>query len=690
MGLPVPLRDLLPQRARRLALGLALVALAVMAEMGLSGQGGFSPIDRVLYDVRARSQTVRPAGQLVIVDLDERSLAEQGPWPWAPEKIAALIEKVGREGGARTLGLDLVLSSTDTATVKVLQQSVASLPVVVGFRFSNEFGLVPSGRLPEPTWLTSAWAQSDLRPPAWRSFSANTPALVGSAQASGFFNAPPDRDGTVRSMPLVAQYKGGIYPSLAVAVLQVNAGGAPIRLVSESRHGRALAVGRTGNALILPMAENGTVLVPVQGEGGRDSSRFRHVSASDVLADRVDRRLFQDRIVLIGSSAPAMTDLLPSASGERFTEVELQASLIAGALEGNLRTAPEVGSLVSAVVLGVVGTLLAVAMSAAAVPSVIGLMLLGVSIFTGWNTVAYARLDWVLPLGSGLLMLFGLALINLVASYLLEGRARRAVIRLFGQYVAPQLVARMADDPHHAPLQSQDKELTILFADIRGFTRMAERMDPQQLREVLNRFLTVMTEVVHAHQGTLDKYIGDAVMAFWGAPLEDAQHADHAVAAAIAMQEALDDLNLEFARRGLPALSMGIGINTGVVRVGDMGSQLRRSYTVIGDAVNLAARLEGISKDQGIPVAVGDSTRRQVNALALEFVGQLQVQGRDEAVRVWQPVTLRSAVWSQPAAPEPLANRMIESREPLESSGRRDLIEQLGPGEQRHSRERVA
>ncbi|MFN5883253.1 MAG: adenylate/guanylate cyclase domain-containing protein, partial [Burkholderiales bacterium] len=374
----------------------------------------------------------------------------------------------------------------------------------------------------------------------------------------------------------------------------------------------------------------------------------------------------------------------------RFTEVELQASLIAGALEGNLRTAPEVGSLVSAVVLGVVGTLLAVAMSAAAVPSVIGLMLLGVSIFTGWNTVAYARLDWVLPLGSGLLMLFGLALINLVASYLLEGRARRAVIRLFGQYVAPQLVARMADDPHHAPLQSQDKELTILFADIRGFTRMAERMDPQQLREVLNRFLTVMTEVVHAHQGTLDKYIGDAVMAFWGAPLEDAQHADHAVAAAIAMQEALDDLNLEFARRGLPALSMGIGINTGVVRVGDMGSQLRRSYTVIGDAVNLAARLEGISKDQGIPVAVGDSTRRQVNALALEFVGQLQVQGRDEAVRVWQPVTLRSAVWSQPAAPEPLANRMIESREPLESSGRRDLIEQLGPGEQRHSRERVA
>lgn len=141
---------------------------------------------------------------------------------------------------------------------------------------------------------------------------------------------------------------------------------------------------------------------------------------------------------------------------------------------------PHWGPLLSAVVVGVVGTLVAVAMSAAAVPTVIGVMLLGASIILGWNTVAYARLDWVLPLGSGILMLVGLALINLVASYLLEGKARRAMIRLFGQYVAPQLVARMADDPHHAPLQSQDKELTILFADIRGFTRMAERMDPQQ------------------------------------------------------------------------------------------------------------------------------------------------------------------------------------------------------------------
>jgi len=196
---------------------------------------------------------------------------------------------------------------------------------------------------------------------------------------------------------------------------------------------------------------------------------------------------------------------------------------------------------------------------------------------------------------------------------------------------------------------------------------MAERMDPQQLRDVLNRFLTVMTEVVHAHQGTLDKYIGDAVMAFWGAPLDDAQHADHAVAAAIAMQEALDRLNLEFARRGLPALSMGIGINTGVVRVGDMGSQLRRSYTVIGDAVNLAARLEGISKHQGIPVAVGDSTRRQVTARALEFVGQMEVPGRDESVRVWQPVTLRSAAWSRPVESGNIANRASESSPRMES-----------------------
>jgi adenylate cyclase len=167
---------------------------------------------------------------------------------------------------------------------------------------------------------------------------------------------------------------------------------------------------------------------------------------------------------------------------------------------------------------------------------------------------------------------------------------------------------------------------------------MAENMDPQLLRDYLNRFLTAMTEVIHAYNGTVDKYIGDAVMAFWGAPVDDPKHADHAVAAAIAMQREVARLNREFEAMGWPPLVVGIGINTGVVRVGDMGSRLRRAYTVIGDAVNLASRLEGLSKKYDLPIVIGDATRRAVRSIALQYVAQSEVYGRTESVKVWQPV----------------------------------------------------
>lgn len=263
---------------------------------------------------------------------------------------------------------------------------------------------------------------------------------------------------------------------------------------------------------------------------------------------------------------------------------------------------------------------------------------LGLAVLFAWNTVAYVQLGWVLPFAPGVLTVLALAGVNLCALYIREQGARRAMIDLFGQYVAPPLVARMARDPHNVPLESQSKALTILFADIRGFTAMAESMDPQQLREYLNRFLTAMTEVIHAHHGTVDKYIGDAVMAFWGAPVSDPDHADHAVLAALAMQSEIERLNVEFDALGWPRLAAGIGINTGDVRVGDMGSKLRRAYTVIGDAVNLAARLEALTRSFDVPILLGDATCQAVRTVALEFVGETEIQGRSEPIGVWRPV----------------------------------------------------
>jgi adenylate cyclase len=638
--------DWIPMKARRLMAGLVVTGLAVGAEMSNIGLPLDDALDRMLYDTRLRMQPAKPNNRVLIVDIDERSLAEQGAWPWPRERIARLTDIVANEGSARAVGLDLVFAEPhpreDDHLIRVLQ----SAPVAIGYYFSSELGAVPIGQLPQPAFSASVLQNAGQFATNWNGYGANTAAIARAARASGFFNPVVDRDGVVRSLPLLAQYRGELYESLAVSVLRLSFGNQPVTLHTDGARNQTLGFGIGGQQARVPISIGTTALVPYQGKGGPGESRFRYVSATDVLKGRVEPRLFRERVVLIGTTAPGLAEPRMTPMSDRVPSLEIHASLVAGALEGTLRSEPSNAYALELVLITLVGVGAALAMASAGVGGVIGVTALGVSVLIAWNAVAYTHFRWVLPLACGLLTLFGIALVNLVASYLIEGRARRAVIGLFGQYVAPQLVERITDNPHHFPLDSQDKELTILFADIRGFTRMAEGMSPQQLRDFLNRFLTTMTEVIHAHDGTVDKYIGDAVMAFWGAPIDDPHHADRAVAAAIAMQEAVARLSDEFQSIGLPPISVGIGINTGVVRVGDMGSRLRRSYTVIGDAVNLAARLEGLSKRYSVPIVIGDATRLAVRSIALQFVVRTAVAGRSEEVGIWTPVALESHAYA--------------------------------------------
>ena len=644
------LRSLLPTRARRLVLGLGLVAAAVACELGHLSLPLVGTLDRYLYDTRLRLQPARPNSRVLIVDVDERSLGEQGRWPWSRETLGRLVQTIARDGGARAVGFDMVFAEPQATQDPALMRALTGTPVALGYYFSSELGAVSTGQLPPPVWPAGVLAERGLSVTTWNGYGANVLPLQRAARAAGFFNPVVDRDGVVRSLPLLAEYKGQLYESLAVATLRIYFGNAPLTLRGEGVHADSLGFGPAGAQARIPISEGTTALVPFQGRGGPSSSRFRYVSATDVLEGRVEPRLFRDRIVLVGTSAPGLTDLRATPVSEVHPGVEVHASLIAGALEGTIRTRPVEAPLISAAAIAAVGGAAAVAMAGAGVVGIAASTLLGMSSLLAWNAIAYAHLGWVIPLAAGVLALLGVAVLNLVAGYVTEGRSRRAVIGLFGQYVAPQLVERMAHDPDNVPLESRNKELTILFADIRGFTRMAESMDPQQLRDYLNRFLTAMTEVIHAYDGTVDKYIGDAVMAFWGAPVDDPRHADHAVAAAIAMQRQVERLNREFESLGWPRLEVGIGINTGVVRVGDMGSRLRRAYTVIGDAVNLASRLEGLSKKYDLPIVIGDATRRCVRGIALQFVTQTEVHGRAEPVLIWAPVPLDPQAYAPPSA----------------------------------------
>jgi len=229
--------------------------------------------------------------------------------------------------------------------------------------------------------------------------------------------------------------------------------------------------------------------------------------------------------------------------------------------------------------------------------------------------------------------------------YFVESRSKRQFTELFGQYVPPELVDEMARDPQKYNMEPRAAELTILFSDVRGFTSISEALKPEELREYINEYLTDMSGIIRSrHRGTLDKYIGDAIMAFWGAPVEDAQHARNGVLAALDMQKERSILNEKFAARGWPTLKIGVGLNTGSVRVGDMGSQVRRAYTAMGDAVNVASRLEGRTKYYGVGILVGESTRNAVKDVVFKEIDRIKVKGKDEAISVFEPLGMEGEV----------------------------------------------
>jgi adenylate cyclase len=238
-----------------------------------------------------------------------------------------------------------------------------------------------------------------------------------------------------------------------------------------------------------------------------------------------------------------------------------------------------------------------------------------------------------------------LYVMNMAYGYFVESRSKRQFTELFGQYVPPELVDKMAEDPRKYNMEPRSAQLTILFSDVRGFTGISEALKPEELREYINEYLTDMSSIIRSkYRGTLDKYIGDAIMAFWGAPVDDAQHARNGVLAALEMQKECEVLNAKFAARGWPTLKIGVGLNSGTVRVGDMGSQVRRAYTAMGDAVNVASRLEGRTKGYGVGILVGEATRDLVKDVVFREVDKIKVKGKDEAVTVYEPLGLEGEV----------------------------------------------
>jgi adenylate cyclase len=666
-------RGFLRRHAIRIALSLLVVLPFLLNALDIVDLAFIQSINNYSYDVRLQWTMPNTIDKrIVILDIDEKSLQEQGHWPWPRNKLAHLVDLLFDQYKIDVLGFDMLFAERDESSgLRSLQKlartefagntnfklaldklrpqldfdqifadSLKSRRVVLGYYFHHEGRQSASvGTLPAPSLRRGSFDPHSVGVTVASGYSANLPELQISAATSGFYNATPlvDADGVFRRTPLLQMYDGDLYEALAVSVARLALRVPAVELGYEGGEQDPLSLqfldlGKHRIAVDRDVA----ALIPYRGK----ERSFAYVSASDLLNGKTPPQTLQGAIVLVGTTAPGLMDLRSTPMQEVYPGVEMHANLIAGIIDGNIKEglAHPVGFEVE--LLLVIGVLLALALPAL---SPLRATVLSGALITAL-TVAYV-LTWksanlVLPLISSLLMIGVLFVFNMAYGFFVESRGKRMLTSLFGQYVPPELVDEMAKDPGAYTLAGESRQMTVLFADVRGFTTISEGLAPAQLTQLMNEFLTPMTQVIHHHRGTIDKYMGDAIMAFWGAPVYDRQHACHALLAAMDMIAGLDALQDQFKARGWPPIKIGVGLNTGEMTVGNMGSEFRLAYTVMGDAVNLGSRLEGLTKEYGVPIIVSEYTRAAVPDFLFRELDRVCVKGKDRPIAIYQPICL--------------------------------------------------
>ncbi|MGZ5272326.1 MAG: CHASE2 domain-containing protein, partial [Ramlibacter sp.] len=532
----------------------------------------------------------------------------------------------------------------DSAFARSLQKR----PVALGYYFTNDRDGHTSGVLPAPVMQRDQLQGRPIWFTRWTGYGSNLEQFARAAPSSGFFNPLPDRDGVIRAIPLVAEYQDRYYEPLALAMFRLLAGqpsvepGFPLeKWVGHGYEGLESVLLRLGQKrLALPVDDRVAALIPYRGHGGPKGGSFRYVSATDLLARRVAPDTLKGKIVLVGTTAPGLQDLRVTPVGESYPGVEAHANLIAGMLDGNLPVRPDYAVGYDIVVLLAAGLLLAFVLPLVSAPAAVATSVGVLGALVALNMGMFLGAGLVMPLAAGLAMTLTAFALNMSYGYFIESRSKRELANLFGTYVPPELVDEMVKDPDAYTMQASNKELTVMFCDMRGFTRLSERMEPGQLQALLNAVFNRLTDIIRSNRGTIDKYMGDCVMAFWGAPVETSDHARLAVKAALEMANAVRRINEEHRATGLPEIGVGIGLNTGLMCVGDMGSDVRRSYTVIGDAVNLGSRLEGLSKAYGVDIVVSESTRKLAPQFAWQELDRVRVKGKEQAVGIFCPLVV--------------------------------------------------
>ncbi len=622
-------------------------------------------IDTLVYDWRFQAFLPKRADNvpIVIVDVDELSLKKEGRWPWPRAKLAHLVDALQKQQ-VRLIGFDVVFSEQEinpvsqvlasgqlsAVTATELQPLVAQLDgdsqfakvisknTVLGYFLHNSGG-IHVGVLPPPILRVEEKDKSKLSINFMPDYTGNLAIFSDSVLGAGFVSTLPDVDGVMRRSPLVLRYENNLYSalSLELAKIYLNAPFVKLQTIKSGNQLRleSLAIGNT----VIHTDESGVALIPYKGKG----HSYPYISATDVLNNPNSIPALKGAIVLVGTSALGLTDLRTTPLETGYPGVEVHANLLDAIIQSTETTTsmyyrPDWEPGLTFVILlfsGLAFVWILPILEPAFMLAVAG----------GWfavliltNLAAWKSAHYDLPLAILILSTFCIAILNIGSGFLRTNTQKRELKTLFGQYVPPAHVERMLENHHLAGLEGESRHMTVLFSDIRGFTTISEGLKATKLKELLNEFFTPITGIIFEHEGTIDKYVGDMVMAFWNAPLLDANHAEHAIDAALSMLQKVEELKVIFAAKGLPEVNIGVGINTGFMNVGDMGSIYRRTYTVLGDAVNLGSRLESITKFYGVKLLVGEGTYDLAPQFLYRLIDKIIVKGKREPVCVYEPV----------------------------------------------------
>ena len=613
----------------------------------------------------------KTTGSVVIVDIDEKSLQEIGQWPWPRNIVAQLIRRILAEE-PRVIGLDIVFAEQDRTSpsryvaelqkifnIKLpslknsavdpeilnhdlaLGRAVASGPTVLGYAFQlYDDGLKIPHELPFPSCQINVQPETTpFRDLALIKAYRGVVNIMDIAQgrSEGFFNVFPDPSGTIRKVPLLMMLDDIPYPSLALEMFRIgeNQNVFTIHASSQVKVPETGLLGISIGKRFIPTDDNGQLSVNFRGP----AKAFSYLSAVDILRGQ-HRSALKDKYVLIGGSASGLYDLVATPFANLYSGVEVHASIIDNLIADDPFSHDiftEIGWTYALIIVGGIFLSLILAYGGPLSGGLGGLLIILAALFGNFHLFFLKNIlvGVVYPFLSFLVIF----LVVSIGNYFYEGREKSFIRMAFGHYVSPRVVSQLIDNPAKLSLKGEQKNLTVLFSDIRGFTTISEQLSSEQLSFFMNEYLTTMSNCIITHGGTVDKFIGDAIMAIWGAPLDDRDHAVHALQAAMSMMAQLKEIQQDYARRGLPLIDIGIGINTGIMSVGNFGSHERFDYTVMGDNVNLASRLEGANKDYGTHVIISEFTREELGAqFFCRYIDKVRVKGKNKAVNIYEPL----------------------------------------------------